>query len=167
MRIALTAAAALLILPLSLPVMALDVSVAAGTTDDSGQLLRLGVQQDFGQRWCAGRLGGYWDAGYTYWREDRGGSNHSLALTPVFVWEFSQGGLRPYVEAGIGVALFSDTRLDDQHLGSAFQFEDRLGLGLRFGRHDIGLRATHYSNAGLSQPNDGAESWTLYYRTAL
>ncbi|MDO8696175.1 MAG: acyloxyacyl hydrolase, partial [Pseudomonas sp.] len=93
--------------------------------------------------------------------------NNSLSLTPVIVYEFAGETIKPYVEAGIGVALFSDTEVEDQHLGSSFQFEDRLGVGLRFNGQEIGLRAMHYSNAGFSSPNDGVENYSLHYALAF
>jgi lipid A 3-O-deacylase len=86
----------------------------------------------------------------------------------VFVYEFAGERLRPFIEAGIGVAVFADTQIEDRDLGSMFQFEDRLGVGLRFGRgHTLGLRAIHYSNAGIKTPNDGVEVYSLYYRLPL
>jgi lipid A 3-O-deacylase len=76
--------------------------------------------------------------------------------------------VKPYVEAGIGVAVFSNTQYEDNKLGGAFQFEDRLGFGLRFnGGHEVGIRATHYSNAGLASDNDGVESYSLHYTMPL
>ena len=75
--------------------------------------------------------------------------------------------MQPYIEAGIGVAAFADTDLEDNDLGSSFQFEDRLGAGLRFSGQEIGIRALHYSNAGIKQPNDGVEAYTLHYRTSF
>ncbi|MNN91814.1 Lipid A deacylase PagL precursor [compost metagenome] len=58
--------------------------------------------------------------------------------------------------------------MENNKLGSAFQFEDRFGAGLRFaGGHEVGIRATHYSNAGISSPNDGVESYALHYTMAL
>ena len=69
---------------------------------------------------------------------------------------------------GIGVAVFSRTKLEDNNIGQAFQFEDRLGFGLRFtGGHEVGIRATHYSNAGISSSNDGVESYSLHYTMPL
>ncbi len=74
----------------------------------------------------------------------------------------NQGGLT--ARAGIGVALFSGTTAGDRELGSAFNFEDRIGAGLKFsGGQRIGVRALHYSNAGIKQPNDGIESFALFY----
>lgn len=68
--------------------------------------------------------------------------NHSLSLAPVFVYEFAGQSFRPYVEAGIGIVALERARIEDNKLGSAFQFEDCLGVGLRFnGGHEVGIRA--------------------------
>jgi lipid A 3-O-deacylase len=75
--------------------------------------------------------------------------------------------VKPYVEAGIGVALFDSTEMEDNDLGSSFQFEDRLGLGVRFANQEVGIRAIHYSNAGIKQPNDGIETYNLHYRLSF
>ena len=72
------------------------------------------------------------------------------------------------MELGVGVAFFSGTEIENNKLGSAFQFEDRLGVGVRFaGGHEVGIRATHYSNAGITSNNDGAESYALHYTMPL
>lgn len=105
--------------------------------------------------------------GYTYWGGDDTASNHSVSFAPVFVYEFAGQNVRPYIEAGIGVAAFSSTELESNDLGSSFQFEDRIGVGLRFAGQEIGLRAIHYSNAGLKNPNDGAEAYTVHYRMSF
>lgn len=148
---------------------AADVTVAIGQSDESTMVYRVGAQFDFGtlRAYYSGRLTGYWDAGYSYWAGDEAASNHSLSLSPVFVYEFAGETLKPYVEAGIGLAAFASTELEDNDLGSSLQFEDRLGLGLRFAGQEVGLRALHYSNAGLKQPNDGAEAYTLHYRLSF
>lgn len=149
---------------------AADVTAAIGQSGDYTMVYRLGAQWDWDKSWMqssVGRLTGYWDLGYTYWDGDKTASNHSLSFAPVFVYEFAGQSVRPYVEAGIGVAAFSSTELEDNDLGSSFQFEDRLGVGLRFSGQEIGLRAIHYSNAGLKQPNDGVEAYTLHYRMSF
>ncbi|PTS86671.1 acyloxyacyl hydrolase [Pseudomonas sp. HMWF032] len=151
-------------------VQAMDVSAAVGQTGDSTMTYRLGTQFDFNQSWFAsdvGRLTGYWDAAYTYWDGDETSSNHSLSLSPVFVYEFAGGRFIPYLEAGIGIAAFSSTELEDNDLGSSFQFEDRIGFGVRFAGQEVGVRALHYSNAGLKQPNDGVETYSLHYRMSF
>jgi lipid A 3-O-deacylase len=123
---------------------AADVTAAIGQSGDSTMVYRLGAQWDWNTSWLqssVGRLTGYWDLGYTYWDGD--------------------------IEAGIGVAAFASTELEDNRLGSSFQFEDRIGVGLRFSGQEIGLRALHYSNAGIKQPNDGVEAYTLHYRMSF
>jgi lipid A 3-O-deacylase len=164
------AAAAAISLGFSVSTHAADVTVAVGQTGDSTTVLRLATQFDFATSWWqsdVGHLTGYWDAGYTYWNGEDTASNHSVSFSPVFVYEFAGDTVRPYIEAGIGVALFADTELESNKLGSSFQFEDRLGVGLRFAGQEVGLRAMHYSNAGISQPNDGVEAYTVHYRVSF
>ena len=150
---------------------ALDLTAAIGRTGESTMTYRLGAQMDFNRSWFetgVGRLTGYWDAGYTYWEGDETSSNHSISLVPVFVYEFSAGSVKPYLEAGIGIAAFEKTEIENNDLGSSFQFEDRFGAGLRFaGGQEIGLRAIHYSNAGIKDPNDGIETYALHYRASF
>ena len=154
----------------SITAQAAGVEFAVGATSDSTMTYRLGMNFDWDKSWLqsdVGRLTGYWDAGYTYWQGDDTASNHSLSLAPVFVYEFAGETVKPYIEAGIGVAFFENTELEDNDLGSSFQFEDRIGFGVRFAGQEVGVRALHYSNAGLKQPNDGVESYSLHYRMSF
>jgi len=149
-------------------VSAAQLTLAAGWSDDARAVARVGIAEDWQRRWWqtdSGHLRGYWHLAYSYWQGDVASSNHSLALTPVFVYQFHGDGWAPFIEAGVGVALFSETRMENNNLGSAFQFEDRLGIGIRWddGR-ELGMRVTHYSNAGLTMPNEGAECFSLFYR---
>ncbi len=150
---------------------AADASFSVGQTGDSTMVYRLGLQSNWDASWwqtSVGRVTGYWDGAYTYWEGDKRSANHSLSFSPVLVYEFAGDSVKPYIEAGIGVAVFAHTEVEDNKLGSAFQFEDRFGVGLRFaGGHEVGIRATHYSNAGISDPNDGVESYALHYTMAL
>jgi lipid A 3-O-deacylase len=155
----------------SITAQAAGVEFGVGQTSDSTMTYRLGMQFDWDKSWLQsdiGRLTGYWSGAYTYWEGDKTASNSSLSFSPVFVYEFAGQTVKPYVEAGIGVALFSHTELENNNMGQAFQFEDRFGFGLRFaGGHEVGIRATHYSNAGLSDSNDGVESYALHYTMPL
>ena len=147
------------------------VDVAVGHTSQSSMTYRLGMKSDWDKSWLqsdVGRLTGYWDGAYTYWAGKKSSAASSLSFSPVFVYEFAGETIKPYIEAGIGLALFSKTEVEEQKLGTAFQFEDRIGFGLRFaGGHEVGVRATHYSNAGISSANDGIESYALHYTMAL
>lgn len=145
----------------------LGFTLAGGVTGESSQTARIAIQKDFSRSWwqsTTGRLTGYWDLGYTHWFDDDRSNNHSLSFSPVLVYEFAGQRFRPYVELGVGVALFADTRVEGNNLASAFQFEDRFGFGVRYLNHEVGLRAIHYSNASIKQPNQGLESFALHYR---
>lgn len=147
---------------------AADLSGAIGATSQGGLTARAAVGFNWDKSWfesSTGRLTGYWDAGYTYWEAgDASGGAHSLSFAPVFVYEFGSGNIKPFIEAGIGLAVFSGTSAGDQDFGSAFNFEDRIGAGLKIGEtQKVGIRAIHYSNAGIKQPNDGIESFSLFY----
>lgn len=62
-----------------------------------------------------------------------------------------------FVEAGLGVSYVSAERWSRGHdLGSRLNFASRLGAGYDFGAYALGAYLSHISNAGLEQPNDGA-----------
>lgn len=150
---------------------AMSVSVEAGMSSESTMVYRLGAQWDFNKSWWqtdTGRLTGYWDAAYAYWDGKDRSTVHSISVSPMFVYEFAGDSVKPYIEAGIGVAGFSESSYEGRDFGSAFAFEDRIGAGVRFADgQQVGIRASHYSNAGIKQPNDGLESVTLHYRTSF
>lgn len=151
----------------SVSAQAAGVEFSVGHTGESTMTYRLGLQFDWDKSWLqsdVGRLTGYWSGAYTYWDGRKAPSNNSLSFSPVLVYEFDGASVKPYVEAGIGVAVFSRTRVEDQRLGTSVLFEDRIGVGLRFaGGHEIGIRAIHYSNAGFNDVNSGVESYALHY----
>lgn len=155
----------------SFSAQAAGLEFGVGQTGESTMTYRLGLKSDWDKSWLQsdiGRLTGYWSGAYTYWEGDKSSSNHSLSFSPVLVYEFSGETVKPYLEAGIGIAAFARTEVEENKLGSSFQFEDRIGFGLRFaGGHEVGIRATHYSNAGIKSPNDGIENYSLHYTMAL
>jgi len=151
-------------------VAAIELTGAVGRTDESTATVRIGLQKEFQSRWWqtdVGALTGYWDAGYTFWKGDKASDNHSVSISPVLVYEFNGDVFKPYLEAGVGVSLFDNTRIESQRLGSSFQFADRFGVGVRFYNQAVGLRAIHYSNGGLKKPNNGIEAYSLHYRVNL
>ncbi|WP_273535009.1 acyloxyacyl hydrolase [Pseudomonas sp.] len=146
-------------------------SASLGATGQGDMTYRIGLSQDWAKTWMAsetGRLTGYWDAGYTYWEGAEYSGAHSLSFSPVFVYEFAGEGVQPYIELGVGVSFFSKTDVGERQLGSSFNFEDRLGVGLKLSAtQKVGVRAIHYSNAGLKSPNAGIESFALFYNQAF
>lgn len=145
-----------------------DLAFAVGRTGQSQTTLRLGAAQNWESRWfdsSTGYLSGYWDTGLTYWESGKYDKDvYSFSISPVFTYNFkSSGNFHPFIEAGVGVSAFSKTKVGDKRLGSSFNFEDRLGFGFDSGRHRFGVRVIHYSNAGIKNPNEGIESYSLYY----
>lgn len=145
-----------------------DMALAVGRTGQSQTTLRVGATQNWDVRWfesSTGYLSGNWDAGLTYWQSGKYDKDaYSLSFSPVFTYNFkSAGAFHPFIEAGVGVSAFSRTHVGDKKLGTAFNFEDRLGFGIHSGNHSFGVRVIHYSNAGISSTNDGIESYNIYY----
>ena len=83
----------------------------------------------------------------------------AIGATPNLRLDWPQQGLAPYAEVGVGAHLLSRTQLrGGPSLGTAFQFGEWLGAGMRFGAGralELGLRIEHLSNAGIKLPNDG------------
>lgn len=150
---------------------ALDASVSVGHTGQTAMVYRLSVQSNWDKTWVdtsIGHITGYWDAGVTHWDADKGESNNSLSFAPVFRYEFGGKYIKPFIDVGIGVSVFEHLNVEDKKFGTAFNFEDRLGAGLRFGNgQEVALRVTHYSNGGIREPNGGVEAYSLNYRIPL
>lgn len=170
MKRAVLALSTLLVMPAAL---ALDgITVQIGESSESTTTYRLGAQFEFGRTlWQSDaggvKLDGYWDAAVTRWS---GLDATSLSLAPMFRLSFSASdeGVSPFLEGGVGASYFTETELNDQDLGSKFQFEDRLGAGLSFNNgSEVGVRYYHYSNAGIKQPNDGIDMGAVYYRMSF
>lgn len=82
----------------------------------------------------------------------------------------ADGGLRPFMEVGLGGNLFSRDHIGSRSLSTRFQFGELLGLGVAWGGHPngddrgeswLGLRYVHFSNAGIRHPNDGLDNLEL------
>jgi len=61
------------------------------------------------------------------------------------------------IELGSGANVFSGTHLGNKNISTAFQFGSSIGLfhRLQGTPWQLGLRLTHYSNAGIKNPNPG------------
>lgn len=101
------------------------------------------------------------EIGLSYWHSTRRDGRDAVQLhaVPMFQWWLTE---RFYLEAGIGLTAFSRSTVGNRRLGSAFQFGDHIGLGYQLNDATcISLRASHFSNAGLTSPNDGVNSYQL------
>ncbi|MCG8566249.1 MAG: acyloxyacyl hydrolase [Desulfobacterales bacterium] len=98
---------------------------------------------------------------FTHWRVSSNDNASGICLAPVFYYVFRDfhPDFQPYIEGGIGVAWIDDYTVGGRNLSSNFQFEDRLGLGIRYKSLDLNFRYLHYSNASIVEPNDGIDIW--------
>jgi len=128
-------------------------------------IFRVGRQWEFKRTFWQGdsaRVSGYWEGSLNYWSADRD-DVFAVALSPVFVLSFGEddGNYHPFIEAGVGLALLSDDRVGGRLMGSSWQFEDRIGFGLRSQRLGFHYRYMHYSNGDLSKPNQGLDAHVI------
>ena len=121
------------------------MSVEAGRASDGDvNLARGGLQWQGSRRWLS------WDLSFGGWTGGHG-PVYDLGFTPV-----ARLGRSPYLEAGVGAHVLSDLDVGTgRDLSTHFQFGDHVGVGLRFGNYDLGVRLQHLSNGGLRNPNPG------------
>ncbi len=131
--------------------------------------LRLGFQKVFEKKWRTGSawpITGYWEGSLYAMHGKKGALANShktlQAGTIAAVIRFNRAlSTRvgwPYVELGIGLSLLTKKEIGGRNLGMHFQFEDRFGIGVRFGEnreYDVGYKAVHFSNAYLGSANHG------------
>lgn len=141
-----------------------DLNAALGITNESEPALTLELDRVIDLHDWHPALSLRLAAGVLLLPGNEGDDNAALLLTPAFRYTFSGTARRPFIEAGIGAALFLDTHYEDRRLGSSFQFEDRLAAGLRLGDGELLMSYTHYSNADISSPNHGLDIVALGYR---
>jgi lipid A 3-O-deacylase len=138
------------------------ISIGYGSADTNIDIYRVGLQKDFSSKWFETRVGyltGYFELSYNYWESENHDKTNGIALSPVFTYYFgsSANSIKPYIEGGIGVAYIDDYMIDGRNLATNFQFEDRLGAGIRFKQIDVSARYMHYSNCSVKSPNDGID----------
>jgi len=136
---------------------------------------RLSASWDFGPIWQSeGEWGihAVWESSFAVWNgsrrpglaPDRATSLNPTTSGPLFRWQrqtpFSITRIIPYAELGVGLSWLSETEIQGRIVSLHFQFEDKAGIGMRFGKkqqYDIAIRAYHYSNASIKHPNSGVD----------
>lgn len=75
------------------------------------------------------------------------------AINPVWSWRFENG---IFLQGAIGASYFSKNTFADKEFGSRWNFSDNLAVGYQFTDNtSLAYRISHYSNAGLKNPNPG------------
>jgi len=123
-----------------------------------------GVTWDLKPNWLSSAWSVYIEASLSRWQSRGGqpsdsGTLMQLALIPVFRYRFDEARSPWFVEGGIGPTVTSSIyRSRETHFSTAFNFGDHLGVGYAFGQtrnSEVVLRAEHFSNAGIKEPNPG------------
>jgi lipid A 3-O-deacylase len=107
----------------------------------------------------------------SHWRADAIGGGKSsytqLGILPLLRLRFSNGQSPWFVEGGIGVTWMDKIyRIPERQFSTAGNFIDVIGVGRNFGpngRHELGLRIAHNSNANIKRPNPGEDFVQLRY----
>lgn len=176
----------LLSVSMSSPLSALDlsvdrVSIAVGSGDNTDTIgTRIAAQWDWPGHWLTDYyygVTGYWDLSYAfiydYDSDEESNSPHVFAFSPVLRIIKNipyESTIRPFYEIGFGVSLFTKTRADNRRLSTAFQFEDRIGVGIQFGEnadYELKYNWFHYSNAGIKLPNGGVNNHAVTFSWLL
>lgn len=106
------------------------------------------------------------------WRYDAvgGGSDQltQVVLLPLLRMRLERGASPWFIEVGIGASYLSrDYETPRKRFSTRWNFYDVLGLGHTYGgprgRHEVGLRLVHTSNAGIENPNPGENFLQLRY----
>jgi lipid A 3-O-deacylase len=159
--------------------LAIKANASLGVAFGSGQGIedikpyRLAVSWDFGPVWREDELWGLnvlLESSFAIWNgptrptltPDRATGLTAFTTGPMLRWQrqqaFAGTHIIPYTELGVGLSWLSETEIQGRILSLHFQFEDKFGLGLRFGKkqqYDLALRAYHYSNCSIKRPNSG------------
>jgi len=145
-----------------------SVSLTAGASIDSESIYKLGIQKNFNTKLYSndfGYLSGFYDLSISYW-DCKGNSVQALSLAPVFTYSFNSPifNKTPYIYYGVGGAYISEKTTEQKDFSSHFQFENRIGLGLKSNKYEIDIGYFHYSNGGIKEPNEGMNIVAITYR---
>jgi len=146
--------------------------VQVGRTDET-DALSAGLSWDWNERWMLGPglLTAYVETWISNWRYDVGGGNRrnltQVGLTPALRWRLDDGASPWFFDAGVGLTFSSVIyQTEGKAFSTRFNFGTHLGVGRNFGarrEHELMLRVEHFSNAGIKEPNPGANFVQLRY----
>ncbi|MPY23447.1 acyloxyacyl hydrolase [Shewanella psychropiezotolerans] len=101
---------------------------------------------------------------YHHWQDFLYSDKNGGSVTPILKYQLHFDQLTLFLEAGIGVTYINSQFYADRDMGSKWQFEDKLGVGvILFKHHQIGFSFIHYSNANFSNTNDGLNAIGFNY----
>jgi lipid A 3-O-deacylase len=150
------------------------VSLTAGFGKNGTRMAGAGLvwDWDFERIRRAAELTAHTEVLVNRWRYDAigGGSDQltQLVLLPSLRMRLARGASPWFFEVGIG-ASYMDRHYETprKRFSTRWNFYDMLGVGHTYGgpqgRHEVGLRLVHTSNAGIKNPNPGENFLQLRY----
>lgn len=135
-----------LLLAASVSTQAADAFLHVGKTDSRARV-SVGVKTDTLQDFLGLQV--HNELSLSHWSGD--GNSWQASYVPLLRY-----GRRAYIEGGIGVTYF-DRRYGG--MSSRWMFADHLGVG--YG--PLGLRLSHFSNAGIKKPNPGLNMLSITF----
>jgi len=122
--------------------------------------------QDWRRSLWGAEVRGYWSR----WSARGVGADFDttvLGVTPSFRFIPDAGHSRWFLDAGVGATLANRRFVSPaQEFSTRFNFASHLGVGVELGQqrqHELQLRLEHVSNAGIKEPNPGANFVQLRY----
>jgi lipid A 3-O-deacylase len=156
-----------------LEVSSISFSGGVGHRPEGLQIYRLGLQWDWEQCWfntAYAYLTGYWDLDFTYMHANSFPRSNDNVATVSFVPMFRiqmhpfSNTIAPFFQGGVGPALVTHVNFGNINISTAYQFDDRVGFGIRFGgnqQYELSYMYNHLSNAGIKKPNPGIDASML------
>ncbi len=144
------------------PIYDIDsVTFGIGKSKKGAKIFRIGLIKNFEHRWnesSNGYFSGYYELSSNIL--DIKGKNYvSIALSPVLAIYIKNKNFMPYFVLGIGGSLWSSTHIGNKNISTHFQFEDRIGMGIKMKNFNFEIKYIHYSNAGIKDPNPGIDTF--------
>lgn len=144
--------------------------------DGDFEVTRVGLQWDWNDNllelydW---KLNSYWQLEFSKWQgtydSAQEAANVTAGIIPMFRFIGKPGYTQAFVDVGVGISLFTDSKLGGHEFGSNFQFTDILAAGVNVGKRNqwgFAYKFEHYSNGSVRPPNSGINfhALTLTYR---
>jgi hypothetical protein len=90
-----------------------------------------------------------------------------VTLAPVVRYDLGRFVGHAFIEVGVGLSFITPHfRDEEREFSTVFNFDDHASLGYRFGdrgENEISIRAEHFSNGGIKNPNPGQNFGQIRY----
>jgi lipid A 3-O-deacylase len=160
------ATASVTLIAMTNPAKSDGVTLELGGDEDGGfEVMRIGLQWDWNDNLMQVRgwdLSTYWQLEFSKWQQvddgTQNGANVTAGIIPMFRFTGTPGYYQPFIDVGVGISLFTDSKMEGHEFGSNFQFTDVLSVGMNSGKRNqwgFAYKFEHYSNGSVRPPNSG------------